>query len=44
MQIATEDNIYILDVTTLGNELSELWAELGLTLFENKNIIKIGTF
>ncbi|XP_020281689.1 exonuclease mut-7 homolog isoform X3 [Pseudomyrmex gracilis] len=42
MQIATEDNVYILDVTTLGNELSELWAELGLTLFENKNIIKIG--
>ncbi|KAL6435567.1 hypothetical protein ACFW04_005491 [Cataglyphis niger] len=42
IQVATEDNVYILDVTTLGNELSELWAELGLMLFGNKNIIKIG--
>lgn len=42
IQIATEDNVYILDVTSLGNELPELWAELGLMLFGNKNIIKIG--
>ncbi|EFN66105.1 Probable exonuclease mut-7-like protein [Camponotus floridanus] len=42
IQIATEDNVYILDVTTLGNELPELWVELGLTLFGNKNIVKIG--
>ncbi|XP_029675764.1 exonuclease mut-7 homolog isoform X2 [Formica exsecta] len=42
IQIATEDNVYILDVTTFGNELPELWAELGLMLFGNKNIIKIG--
>lgn len=42
IQVATEDNVYILDVTTLGNELPELWAELGLMLFGNKNIVKIG--
>ncbi|XP_029163775.1 exonuclease mut-7 homolog [Nylanderia fulva] len=42
IQVATEDNVYILDVTTLGNELSELWAALGLMLFGNKNIVKIG--
>lgn len=42
IQIATEDNVYILDVTTLGNELPELWVELGLMLFGNKNIVKIG--
>ncbi|KAL6263465.1 hypothetical protein P5V15_006256 [Pogonomyrmex californicus] len=42
MQIATEDNVYILDVTTIGNDLSELWTELGLVLFGNKDIVKIG--
>ncbi|XP_067212530.1 exonuclease mut-7 homolog [Linepithema humile] len=42
IQIATDDSVYILDVTTLGNELHELWIELGLTLFGNKNIVKIG--
>ncbi|KOC63420.1 putative exonuclease mut-7 like protein [Habropoda laboriosa] len=42
IQIATKTNVYILDVTTIGNELSELWTELVLTLFENKNILKLG--
>lgn len=42
MQIATEDNVYILDVTTIGNKLPELWNELGLILFGNKDIVKIG--
>ncbi|XP_072755515.1 exonuclease mut-7 homolog [Anoplolepis gracilipes] len=42
IQIATEDNVYILDVTTLGNKLPELWTAVGLMLFGNKNIVKIG--
>ncbi|KYM94459.1 PREDICTED: exonuclease mut-7 homolog [Cyphomyrmex costatus] len=42
MQVATEDNVYILDITTIGNTLPELWNELGLVLFGNKDIIKIG--
>lgn len=42
MQVATEDNVYILDVTTIGNKLPELWNELGLILFGNKDIVKIG--
>jgi len=44
IQIATNDNVYILDVTTLGSELHELWVELGLTLFGNKDIMKIGMY
>ncbi|XP_018049146.1 PREDICTED: exonuclease mut-7 homolog isoform X2 [Atta colombica] len=42
MQVATEDNVFILDVTTIGDKLFELWNELGLVLFGNKDIIKIG--
>ncbi|XP_076386232.1 exonuclease mut-7 homolog isoform X2 [Megachile rotundata] len=42
IQIATETNVYILDVTTMGNKSPELWTELALTLFENKNILKLG--
>ncbi|KAL0128834.1 hypothetical protein PUN28_003900 [Cardiocondyla obscurior] len=42
MQVATENNVYILDVTTIGNVLPELWHELSLTLFTNKDIVKIG--
>lgn len=42
MQVATENNVYILDVTTIGNQLPELWNELGLILFGNKDIVKIG--
>ncbi|KAK1123956.1 hypothetical protein K0M31_006985 [Melipona bicolor] len=42
IQIATKVNVYILDVTTMGNKLKELWAELASDLFENKNILKLG--
>ncbi|EFN78697.1 Probable exonuclease mut-7-like protein [Harpegnathos saltator] len=41
IQLATNENVYILDVITL-NELHDLWSELGLTLFGNQDIIKIG--
>lgn len=44
IQIATTESVYILDVTTLGNELCELWNELGLILFGNQGIIKIGMY
>lgn len=42
IQIATKDNVYIIDVTTMGNKFTELWAKLALVLFENKNILKLG--
>ncbi|KAF7988726.1 hypothetical protein HCN44_001299 [Aphidius gifuensis] len=42
IQIATNNYIYIIDVTTLGSHNSHLWKQLSLTLFENKNIIKLG--
>ncbi|XP_076171130.1 exonuclease mut-7 homolog isoform X2 [Ptiloglossa arizonensis] len=42
IQIATETNVYILDVTTMGTKLEEFWTELVSTLFENKNILKLG--
>ncbi|EZA46919.1 hypothetical protein DMN91_004839 [Ooceraea biroi] len=42
IQIATEDDVYILDVTTLGSELRDLWGEFGLVLLGNKDILKIG--
>ncbi|XP_017762785.1 PREDICTED: exonuclease mut-7 homolog isoform X2 [Eufriesea mexicana] len=42
IQIATINNVYILDVTTMGNELTELWTKLGLVLFQNRHILKLG--
>ncbi|XP_015586273.1 exonuclease mut-7 homolog [Cephus cinctus] len=42
IQIATESDIFILDVTTMGNNFTEMWTELGLVLFENKSIVKLG--
>ncbi|XP_031776933.1 exonuclease mut-7 homolog [Nasonia vitripennis] len=42
IQIATETNVYILDVTTLGNKVQHLWSELGITLFNNRSILKLG--
>lgn len=42
IQIATKTNVYILDVYTIGNQLQELWSELSLMLFENKDILKLG--
>lgn len=44
IQIAINENVYILDVTTLGNELYDLWSELGLVLFGNQDVIKIGMY
>lgn len=44
IQIATQYNVYILDVTTIGQESKELWAELATILFENKNILKLGNY
>lgn len=44
IQIATENNIYILDVTTIGSQSTELWTDLGLLLFGNKHITKIGKY
>ncbi|KAF7381207.1 hypothetical protein HZH68_016082 [Vespula germanica] len=42
IQIATETNVYILDVITIGNQLEHLWSEFNLLLFENKHILKLG--
>lgn len=42
IQIATHKNVFILDVTTIGNSLPESWAELGFMLFEDTNILKLG--
>ncbi|XP_033311571.1 exonuclease mut-7 homolog isoform X2 [Bombus bifarius] len=42
IQIATKANVYILDVTTIGNKLTELWIKLSKALFENRNILKLG--
>lgn len=44
IQIATENTVYILDVTTIGGDLKESWRALSLLLFDNKSIIKLGTF
>ncbi|XP_043463266.1 exonuclease mut-7 homolog [Leptopilina heterotoma] len=42
IQIATETNVYIIDTINLGNDFKDLWSELGLVLFENKHILKLG--
>ncbi|XP_035736312.1 exonuclease mut-7 homolog isoform X3 [Vespa mandarinia] len=42
IQIATETNVYILDVITIGNQHEHLWSEFNLLLFENKHILKLG--
>ncbi|KAK0079127.1 hypothetical protein PV325_001691 [Microctonus aethiopoides] len=42
IQIATESNIYIVDVTSLGTKNNELWGQFGSALFGNKNIVKLG--
>ncbi|KAJ8687517.1 hypothetical protein QAD02_023311 [Eretmocerus hayati] len=42
IQIATRSDVYILDVTTLGNVVPSLWTELGKTLLDNRNILKLG--
>lgn len=42
VQIATHQTVYILDVFSL-DRYTQLWIELGLRLFANQNILKIGT-
>ena len=42
LQIASKDQIFILDACALSLQCQELWHELGVTLFTNENIIKLG--
>lgn len=42
VQIATNDDVYIIDVTTLGNCAEHLWTKLGTNLLNNRNIVKLG--
>lgn len=42
IQIATETNVYILDVITIGDQLEDLWSKFETTLFTNKHILKLG--
>jgi len=44
IQIASREQVYILDVCSLGLKCPELWNELGCTLFANENIIKLGKY
>jgi ribonuclease D len=42
IQIASREGVYILDVCALGSTCAALWHQLGLSLFGNENIIKLG--
>jgi ribonuclease D len=42
IQIASREQVHILDVCSLGSKCPNLWNDLGLTLFGNENIIKLG--
>ncbi|XP_008560536.1 exonuclease mut-7 homolog isoform X2 [Microplitis demolitor] len=42
IQIATEKNIFILDVIKIGPEKTKLWEQFGGQLFGNNNILKLG--
>ncbi|KAL7299336.1 hypothetical protein TKK_0007911 [Trichogramma kaykai] len=42
IQIATQSNIYILDVIKLGPGNPDLWTKLGTNLLNNKDILKLG--
>ncbi|XP_015124097.1 exonuclease mut-7 homolog [Diachasma alloeum] len=42
IQIATENAVFILDVTTLRPDNSEIWKQLSVRLLEDKSIVKIG--
>jgi Ribonuclease D len=44
IQIASKGRVHILDVCSLGCKCPNLWNELGLTLFANENIIKLGKY
>ncbi|XP_063986238.1 exonuclease mut-7 homolog isoform X2 [Diachasmimorpha longicaudata] len=42
IQVATENAVFILDVTTLRPDNSQIWKQLSLRLLEDKSIVKIG--
>jgi ribonuclease D len=42
IQIASKEQVYILDICSLGSECPNLWRDLGHILFANENIIKLG--
>jgi ribonuclease D len=44
IQIASREQVHILDVCSLGSKYPKLWNELGLTLFANADIIKLGKY
>jgi ribonuclease D len=44
IQIASREQVHILDVCNLGSKCPDLWNDLGLTLFANENIIKLGNY
>jgi ribonuclease D len=44
IQIASLEQVHILDVCSLGLKCPNLWNKLGLTLFANENIIKLGKY
>jgi ribonuclease D len=44
IQIASLEQVHILDVCSLGLECPNLWNKLGIILFANENIIKLGKY
>lgn len=42
MQIATRQNVFILDIVKIGTKVPELWQNLGKFLFNNCDILKLG--
>jgi len=44
IQIASREQVHILDVCSLGLKYPKLWNKLGCTLFANENIIKLGKY
>lgn len=44
MQIATRKNVFVLDIINLGNKVPHLWQELGKFVFNNCDILKLGTY
>ncbi|KAJ8964085.1 hypothetical protein NQ314_005139 [Rhamnusium bicolor] len=42
MQIATRENVFVLDIVNLGNKVPHLWQELSKFLFNNCDILKLG--
>lgn len=44
MQIATRNNVFVLDIINLGNKVPHLWQELGKFVFNNCDILKLGWY